>query len=128
MNLRGPLLTTTQAAECQVEVDTLARNPRVTSQVSREELCTSKQCGPTSHMVLCLDCYFAERIFSAGVNTVVSAPPPLVSALTSTRRDARDSPSPPPPPPFGFCIQYAIKNWRLERPGNEAREFACHTL
>ena len=71
MNLRGPLLTTTQAAECEVEVDTLARNPRVTSQVSREELCTSKQCGPTSHIVLCPDCYFAERIFSAGVNTVV---------------------------------------------------------
>ena len=71
MNLRGSLLTTTQAAECQVEVDTLARNPRVTSQVSREELCTSKQCGPTSHIVLCPDCYFAERIFSAGVNTVV---------------------------------------------------------
>ena len=47
-----------------------------------------------------------------------SSTPPLISNLMSTWRHARDSFS--QAFPLRFCIQFAIKNWRRERPGNEA--------
>ena len=66
---------------------------------------------------------FLDKILQEGPQDSSSGTAPRVSTLTSTWCHARDSFS--QAFPLRFCLQYAIKNWRWERPGNEASVILC---
>ena len=77
--------------------------------------------GQRTVLTLSFECYsfkFLDKTLQ-GLQDSSSGTAPLASTLTSSWRHARDSFS--QASPLCFCIQYVIKNWRRERPGNEAR-------